>query len=274
MKLEEVFDKIHQLPSMPKVVQELIDTFDRDDIDVEQIAAKVAMDQVISAKVLRLANTAHYGGARKVASIDDAVVVLGFNALRTLVVASGLTGAFHTPQGFDRLAFWRHSFMVATVAKWLAKQAKISGEVAYTAGMLHNIGEMLIHVCVPDVASKIDKAVALGANRVSAEDNEIGFDYVMVGAELARRWNFPEEMVNAIAHQNDPLSLQPFSGVCGVLGLAVYLVDQHDLDSGLEQVAEHFPGAVAAELGLDARRVVEDHREVISSGTALEDLLH
>ena len=85
MQISELFEQTHKLPNIPKVVQELIDTFNQEDVDMEVIAEKIAMDPVLTAKVLRLANSAHYGVSKTVATTQDASVLLGFATLRTLV---------------------------------------------------------------------------------------------------------------------------------------------------------------------------------------------
>ena len=100
MRVEQLFDQAHELPQIPKLVQELIEGFNNEDINIDEIAEKIAMDQVITAKVLRLANSARFGMPRQVSSVDDAVVLLGFNALRTLVVASGVAAAFKKLDNF------------------------------------------------------------------------------------------------------------------------------------------------------------------------------
>jgi HD-like signal output (HDOD) protein len=239
MKLEEVFEQTHKLPTIPKVVQELIDSFSRDDIDIETIAKKIALDQVITAKVLRLANSAHFGASRQIASVNEAVVVLGFNTVRTLVVASGVTGAFITTPGFDRKRFWKHSLRVATLAKWLSKYAKYNGEIAFTTGMIHSIGEMLIHIVAPELAAKIDQYVENGAaDRVALETNNIGFDYVMVGEELARRWNFPVEIQMAVKYQNTPNDQEPSSQLSHILHLALYLTHNEEKSKDIPTLAK------------------------------------
>ena len=257
MKLEEVFEQTHKLPTIPKVVQELIDSFSNDDIDIDTIAKKIAQDQVITAKVLRLANSAHFGASRQIGSVQEAVVVLGFNTVRTLVVASGITGAFVATPGFDRKAFWKHSLAVATTAKWLAKQAKTNGEVAFTCGMVHNIGEMLIHIVAPEIAVKIDKFVESGGDRVALEDNNIGFDYVMVGEELARRWNFPAEIQQAIKFQNSPVTQEPSNKLTAVLFLAKQIASWQAEGLGIEDIS--------AQLSEDTLELSGINKELINS---------
>lgn len=273
MKLEAVFEQTHKLPTIPKVVQELIDSFNQDDIDIAVVAKKIAMDQVITAKVLRLANSAHYGAARQIGSVDDAVIVLGFNTLRTLVVASGVTGAFVATPGFDRKKFWKHSLDVASIAKALSKQAKINAETAFTCGLIHNIGELLIHIVAPNEAVIIDKAVAVGANRVNMEDNQIGFDYVMVGEELARRWNFPLEIQQAIKYQVKPMEQEPASKLTGVLHVSAILADAIEENWAADDIRANLPSAVVSQLGLDVEKIIEDLPNLSSQASSLAEQL-
>ncbi|STQ91688.1 HDOD domain-containing protein [Iodobacter fluviatilis] len=274
MKLEEVFEQTHKLPTIPKVVQELIDSFSKDDIDIETIAKKIALDQVITAKVLRLANSAHFGASRQIASVNEAVVVLGFNTVRTLVVASGVTGAFITTPGFDRKRFWKHSLRVATLAKWLSKHAKYNGEIAFTTGMIHSIGEMLIHIVAPELAAKIDQYVDNGAaDRVALETNNIGFDYVMVGEELARRWNFPVEIQMAVKYQNTPDDQQPASKLSHILHLALNLTKNEESCEDAKALAASLPVSSLDVLALDTDALGVHLTEIKDLASGMEEMI-
>ncbi|MFC7419513.1 HDOD domain-containing protein [Iodobacter arcticus] len=274
MKLEEVFEQTHKLPTIPKVVQELIDSFSKDDIDIETIAKKIALDQVITAKVLRLANSAHFGSSRQIASVNEAVVVLGFNTVRTLVVASGVTGAFITTPGFDRKRFWKHSLRVATLAKWLSKQAKYNGEIAFTTGMIHSIGEMLIHIVAPELAAKIDQYVENGAaDRVALETNNIGFDYVMVGEELARRWNFPVEIQMAVKYQNMPSEQDPSSKLSHILHLALHIAHHETTSENEQALANSLPASSLDALALDVDALSTHLAETKELASGMEEMI-
>lgn len=251
LKVEQLFEKTHQMPTIPKVVQELIDSFNQEDVEIDAIAKKVAMDQVLTAKVLRLANSSYYGVQRQIGSVDEAIVVMGFNSLRTLVVATGVTGAFANMPGFDRNRFWRRSLVVGAYSKWLAKPAKQNAEVAFTAGLMHGIGEILIHLAQPKEAEHIDKIVANGGHRAAIEENELGFTHCEVGAELARRWNFPEAIQQAIRHYDKPLAAEPASPLAALIHLANYLTQAQENDASPEDLAASFPADIAASVKLE-----------------------
>ncbi len=126
MQLDTLFAQLHNLPNVPEVAQVLIRQFDDPNTSIETLSRTVARDPVIAAKVLRLANSARFRGARESTSIEDAALRLGFNTLRTLVLASAFASGFKSAPGFDLQAFWYNSFLVASLAsRWLSRPAWI-----------------------------------------------------------------------------------------------------------------------------------------------------
>lgn len=257
MKLETVFDHVNQLPTVPSVVQELIASFDKDDIDVSSLASKVSKDQVISAKVLRLANSAHFGSPRQISSVEDAVIVLGFDKLRTLVIASGIAGMAMPIPAFDKLHYWRYNLNVANTAKLLAKMARQNAEIAFTSGLLHSIGQLLIHIAAPADAAAIEKLVANGASRTASEMNTFGFSHSDVGAELARRWNFPAAIQDAIKHHHDPLQSEPFLPLAALVNLAEFIISRLEQGMDAEDIMANIPLALTDKLTLNLDRIAE-----------------
>lgn len=273
MSLESLFSETHNLPNIPKVVQELIENFNNPDVNADDISKKVQMDQVISAKVMRLANSARYGAGRKIASIDSAVVMLGFDSLKTLIVASGVTGAFKDIPGFDKKQFWRDCFMIASISKLVAKHTDVDSETAFTCGMMHNIGELLIHIVHQETAVKIDNLVASGAKRTELQQNQFGYDYTEVGEELAKRWNFPEEIQLAIRQQADPNGFETFSALSSVVHIASYLNEAFKAEQEKEQILGDFPGDVAKPLAIDLVSFFEELVELTEAEDDIDELL-
>ncbi|WP_051279748.1 HDOD domain-containing protein [Chitinilyticum aquatile] len=273
MKLEDVFEQTHRLPTIPKIVQELIDSFNDEGIEIGRIAQKIALDQVITAKVLRLANSVHFGATRRIGTVNEAMVVLGFNTVRTLVIASGITGAFITTPGFDRKQFWHKSLTVASDARWLASKAKLPPEMAFTCGILHSIGEMLVHVVAPDVAAKIEQHLSEGGTGASLTENGIDFDFVTAGVELVRRWNFPNTIVEALRHQNDPAGQTPPDCLSAILNLAIRLQREGKTADELQAVLADTSDALLQQARLDRGQLVEHLPELLELRGALDELV-
>lgn len=271
--IQEIFDHALELPSISKVVQDLINSFNDPRTNVDLISKKLRMDQALSAKVLRLANSARYGTGRKISSIDSAVVLLGVDALRTLVVASGVTGAFRKVPQMDMREYWRETFLVASVCKSIARHSGLDSEVAFTCGLLHSIGEVLLHITEPDMMGRIDNLVREGANRQDLERNQMGFDYAEVGAELARRWNFPDHITHAIGqHTRVPRSdnVDPYALV---IFIARYLVRSRLGHLPKQDILSHFPAELAQPLRLNIVGLMEEMEKMLAEDDDIDQVL-
>lgn len=256
MSLDQIFSSATQLPTVPKIVQELIASFNDANVKIDDIAKKIAMGPVLTAKLLRIANSAHYGGGRKIGSVNDAVVLLGINSLRTLVLASGITGAFSYPASFDKNLFWKNSFARATICKWLAKYTSLDRETAFTCGMLGDIGTIMMVTTYPEQMGDILKAAANGADRPALEAASLGITAQEVSAELANRWHFPSEIVDALHWQNTPAE----SGDCPLaylLNLSNYFQQNRHIYT-TEQLCKEFPLDIAKGAGLNTAKALAE----------------
>lgn len=240
MELQKLFASLSDLPSIPKVAQDLILQFDSPSTSLDQVARNIEKDPVISAKILRLANSSRFRGSRESSSIEDAAMRLGFNTLRTLVLSSAVTGAFKASPNFDLKGFWHKSFQVAAICRLLAKHTPgADAEIAFTCGVMHNIGELLIQTGAPDIAAQINHATKPGgAGRVANETLQLGFGYPEVGAELAKRWQLPKVIQDSIAYQAKPLSAPPPGIMPKVVAQAILLADAIDEHGGATPEAQ------------------------------------
>lgn len=274
MSMDHLFDKIKQLPTIPQLLHELMQSFGDENAQIDKIAAKIAMDQVISVKVLRLANSAALCRGKEVTSIEQAVIRLGFNRLRALVVASSIIGSFKAPPSFDKHRFWTETFQVATIARILAQQAKeMDPETAFTCALIHNIGELLIQSALPEEAELIHLAVQQGSSRVEAQREMLGYDYAQLGAELARRWQLAPAFVVAIDQQLDPLAHQPVSRDALLIRLAVFISFAWHAGVPAQTIIARFPTQLAKPLGLDVSQLATQLETLHEQGNALAELL-
>lgn len=221
----EIFARLHQLPAMPIVVQEVMDSFRDDKLDSTVLAHRIAQDQGLSAKVLRVANSSFYGLPRKIGSIQDAVVVLGFNTVRSLVLSAGFVHAFPPVPGspFDRQAYWRRSFRVAAYTGALAQYLHQGQKMAFAAGIFYDIGQLVLDMFIPEQFARVlERQKASGLGLAELEQAEFGFDHALIGAEMARRWNFPPDIEHAIRYWRTP-EHELFEPVTGMVHVAVLL---------------------------------------------------
>jgi len=274
MSFERLFSQALNIPSIPKVVQELINNFNNEGSNAHDIAKKLQMDPTLSLKVLRLANSARYGAGRKINSIESAVITLGFDALKTLVIASGVTAACKSIPGLNQKHFWRTAFSVANLTKLLAKMARQEPEVAFTCGLLHNIGDTLLFLAHKEQMTNIDVLSHNGAERATLQQNQFGCNFMNVGAELARRWNFPEEICLAIAHQQQPEKASSNSVYPLLLNLAIRM--QHSLASGNKpaEVVAELPASKMSELKIDPGKLLEQLNILLNKEDDIESFIN
>lgn len=222
LSFEHIIRQIQELPSLPVVVLELLSSMDQDDTDVHVLAQKIELDQALAAKTLRIANSSFYGMQSKVTSIPQAVSVLGFHSIRTVVTACALTGSFAPVSGgFDFQAFWRHSLATAIAARLLAPHLCVNPETAFTAGLLHDLGTLVLVTRFPAEHALVRSyRQAHDCQMADAELAVIGIDHAQVGSALAAYWKFPEAIQQAVAdhHAIDRLE-------AGGLPLAVHLAN-------------------------------------------------
>lgn len=252
MTIDALLHNPNALPSAPKVVEELISSFLYPNVSVDEIAHKLSADPVLSAKLLRLANSAYYKVSRKIGSVDDAVRMLGFVAVRTLVISSSLVGGFRKVPGIDLKRFWRYSLNTAVAARWLAARAGDNAELAFTIGMMHALGQLVIHTGLAEEAEDLDKVAGIyEPGRSSAELEAFGFDAGAVGAELALRWKFPDVFAATIRSYADPAQHGEWSRLPAIVHLAVWRAQAEENEWGEEERAARLPARVAQSIGLD-----------------------
>lgn len=206
---DQVVAHLKQLPSPPAVVSELLASFGDEDVDIGKIAQQIARDQGLTARVLRVANSSFYGLQRKVGNINDAVAMLGFRAVRSMVLAVGVNGAFRIDQcpDFDCKSYLRHCVAVALGARALAKLTGHNPELAFTAGILHDIGELLMACNFPaQYAEVLAYRKKHDCFLVLAERDVLGMDHGEVGGLLAEAWHFPASLQEAVSEHHAPAS--------------------------------------------------------------------
>jgi HD-like signal output (HDOD) protein len=275
MTLEALLQNPNALPTAPKVVEELISSFEKPDVSIDEIARTLTLDPVLSAKLLRLANSAYYHVSRRIGNIEDAIRMLGFVTVRTLVISSGLVGGFKTVPGLDLKRFWRYSLHTAVTAKWIAKKVGLNTDLAFTIGMMHAIGQLVMHSGIPAEAQELDKTVgSYDMGRLAAEMEAFGYDYSQVGAELAVRWKFPDIFPDTIRGFAQPLAAKPMSRMAAVVHLAVWRAAAEELKLGAEARAANVPAEVAAALGLGPQELLDEMPGMAELSAGLEEMIH
>lgn len=261
--LESLFAKPHVLPTVPAAVQQLIASFERDDISIDSVAQQLAADPVLCAKTLRLANSAYFHVSRRVQTVDEALRLLGFVMVRNLVLGSSLAHAFPAMPGLDLKAFWRHSLHTAVGARWMAQVCGENSDLAFTVGLLHGLGHLVLHTAEPQRMKPLHaRAPALSPGRAEVEREVLGFHHGDVGAELATRWRFPEVIADTIRALPDAEACAGAGSGAAVVHLAAW---RARVEAETE-TAEALPVAVSRSLGVMAHWEDDDDTLVLTHG--------
>jgi len=207
ISLDEVIKNIEGLPSMPSVVMSVLRSIDQEEVNTSQLARKIMLDQALTAKILRYANSAFYNTQSKVTTIQQAINLIGISGVRNMVMTTMLQFSFPEVKckGFDCHVFWRHSVAAAVCAKVFARNLQLNQDYAYTAGLLHDIGRL---VMASRFTWHYEYALAYRAEQdcylIDAERAVFGTDHAEIGALLGKHWQFSDGMQNAIAKHHEP----------------------------------------------------------------------
>lgn len=229
MTTDVLLSYVDKLPKIPKVVQELMALVNNENADMNKISEKIALDPVISARILRLSNSSHFGRGRTVSSIEEAVIRLGLGPIRTLISASALMGSFPKIDGINLNDFWGTTFEVATLCKALAKEIKIDQNEAFTAAMLHNIGDLLIFTVFPDKITTVELHIEAGKSKPQAQQIVLNTNCAELGGALAKNWKFSDKLIYAISNQFIFQQADEFYRLAAIINLARKVDENWDL---------------------------------------------
>lgn len=230
ISIEEVINKINDLPSLPELAREMLNDLNNEDISLETIVEKVALDQSLAAKVIQLANTSYYGNNSKVVTIQQAVSMLGTKNLKDLIRTTIFNKNLPIARcrGFDNKSFWRHNIATAICAEIISRKLHLKHDFAFTAGLLHDIGRLVLVSKFPKHYEQvINCARENDCELVEAERAILGVDHVGVGLILALQWNFSDVIQDAIRGHHTPNDeeLHPIASIIHVANAIVHALD-------------------------------------------------
>lgn len=258
MKLQDLLATDALIPSLPQGVSQVLAELQKEEPDLRRVNQLLSGEVGLTVRLLRLVNSARYSASgSRIGTVEAATAMLGLNATRQLVQAAAVGGAFKGVPGVDMVDFWRHSLDVAKIAQSLAGELRLDKGLAFTAGLLHGTGDLIMKMAMPDRAS-LKPNFATDEDRHEAQAAELGYAYPEVGAEFASRWLFPESIVQAIRHQCDPQDSQDQT-YASLLYLSVWSARAHELDIEGTAMLDAVPQDVAQAIGLDdAERLRDD----------------
>ncbi|HBQ85537.1 MAG TPA: hydrolase [Syntrophomonas sp.] len=239
VSMQSIVESVDDLPSLPQVAVKVMKLTEDPDSTAQQINNVLNEDQSMTARVLRLANSAYYGFPRRISTVTDAIIYLGFKTIRGIVMAASVSDILSQEMEGYALApgeLWRHSQCAAMTARFIAKTVKFNSlDLAYTAALLHDIGKVILNSHLKKGYQAVVARVMVGDIPFSEAENEIlGYNHALVGARVAEKWNLPPELVEAIAMHHSPEKAQINKKLTAIVHMADALCLSMGIGIGLD----------------------------------------
>lgn len=226
-RIKKITESIIGLPTLPTVVSKMIQLVDNPRTSAASLARLISTDQALTARILKLANSAYYGFPREISTVNMAIVVLGFNTVKDMGLSLSVFDIFKNMENiksFDINRFWEHSVSCGVASRMLARnyRSRFAGE-AFVAGLLHDIGKVILNQYFHPEFVEIMRLSSDGVELEIAEDKVIGTRHSQVGCWLAEKWNLPKIISETILHHHDPWIAKKDQLFVATVHLANYL---------------------------------------------------
>ncbi len=203
LTIEQLVQYVEELPALPNVAMQVLKLADDPNASARSVAESISVDVALTTRVLRIANSAYYGMTRKISTVNEAVILLGMQSLRSLALAAATYDTLKKElPGYSMSAgdLWKHSISCGITSQIVAKRTgKVRAEEAFVAGLLHDVGKVILNVYV---GSQFDTILALvdldEMPFYEAERSVLGFDHAEVGGRVGDKWNLPANLCAAI----------------------------------------------------------------------------
>ncbi len=221
-ELKQRLKNVQSLPTLPPIVSKLNKMVEDEDVTAIQLGKVIEKDQVLTSKLLRMVNSSFFGFPQRISTVSNAIVLLGFNVIKTLIVTSSI---FEVMQSSD-IGLWEHSLGAATVAGILAKRMQIKNpEEISTAGLIHDLGKIVVRAEVPGEYAEIRRLVAEKEVPMrEAEMIHMGFNHADIGGWLVTEWNLPPRLVEPITFHHSPEKAPEFKQLSAIVHMSDILI--------------------------------------------------
>lgn len=258
MLLRELLASEFVLPSIPKVVALLLSELAREQPDLKKISQLISTDPALTVGLLQISNSALFKLSGQLRSVPESLAVVGLAHVRSLAQTAATKASLKAVPGIRLQQYWDYCLDVAKVSRSLAGVVRQNQQAAFTAGLIHFVGELAMRVAAPQAMAELDALIpAMDPRRARAERRQFDLDYAQVGAALARQWLLPEVIVDAIEHQDAPFLHEAYEPLAGVIHLAAWRARAKMAELNQREMAVSFPGSVGEVLSLDIDMVLQ-----------------
>jgi putative nucleotidyltransferase with HDIG domain len=235
--LNSIIARVEDLPTLPRTVLKITELVNDPQSSARDLAGIITDDQVLAARLLKLVNSSFYGFPQRISTITGAIVLLGFDAIRNLLLTTSVFDIFPNrkkanPVGLERL--WDHSLGCAVGAKVLGNHLRYDKvEELFVSGLLHDIGKIVEMIFMPEAFDRISHLVRNeNILMITAEERILDYNHADVGKLLAEKWNLPPKLGSVIRHHHQPSSAGRFTFEAAIVHLADILCRSLNLGYG------------------------------------------
>ncbi len=232
-------DRIQEIPTLPVVALKVNKLLQDYDTSIRVLSKTIEKDQAMVTKILRLVNSAFYGFRSKIGNIPHAVAILGFNTVRNAVVSISVMDAFSgkgASQNFDIMAFWKHSVAVAVTSRHLAEKTRlVTSDESFVAGLLHDVGKVVLAQYFKELFLQVWESMHNnGQSFYEAEKELLPANHARIGAHLAKRWQLPDNLIEAIRYHHTLRKTAANPNLLMTIHIADIIVNNYNLESESE----------------------------------------
>ncbi|MBO8159531.1 HDOD domain-containing protein [Thermosyntropha sp.] len=256
ISIEDIVQAVRDLPALPSVVTKIMKLTEDPNSTAQDINNALSQDQAMTARVLKLANSAFYGFPRRIATVTDATVFLGFKTIKSIVMAASVSDILNTEipgYALEHGELWKHSQCVAMAARHIARKVKFAQlDLAYTGGLLHDIGKVILNNAMKEAYHEVVARInEKNIDFIEAENAVLGFNHALVGARVAEKWNLPPELVDTIAHHHNPERAHVNNRLTSIVHLADVVCVSMGIGIGIDGMLYTVSAEALKILGLD-----------------------
>ncbi|PJZ76415.1 HDOD domain-containing protein [Leptospira neocaledonica] len=229
-KIDQLFENEAQLPKISSVVSKVMEMVGKPDVVIADLAKEISKDPGLTAAVIKLSNSAYFRPAKPVKTVQESLMTLGIKTVKEIILLNETKGILKKElKGYqvDGEANWMHSLIVAELAKRIAvqKKLKVDKDVVFTAGLLHNIGKVILADFFPTVLMQFRTELqTYQGPYTDLEAKFFGYTHQETGAKLLEKWNFPQELIEVARYYTEPEKATQFPELVSIIHIANCIV--------------------------------------------------
>jgi putative nucleotidyltransferase with HDIG domain len=270
--LSDLVAQVKDLPPMPAVIMKAMEAAQDPDVPIRTLQLLISQDQALSAKILRIVNSAMFALRREVSTVSHAVSVLGINTVKSVIMAASVERVFQSSKDLGAKLMSDHSWGTALAARAIAKRTNYENvEEALICGLMHDIGKPVMMQNLKARYSEIASEVYKGTTNFHQQELlAFGFSHAHAGALLARKWNFPPQLAEAVGYHHNPISAPVHKQLACIINLGNLMMISHGIgfEKSKNMILENQPSAEFLKLNGPVLATISSEVEATMQATA------